>query len=107
MYVLQGLGLDVRIITRPSGKDPDELLASDGGREALQHAEIAPPVVERRVVRGVGRRGRMQGRAGAVAGVDQPLFFQNVKILLIDLGTARLPQHFPVKLQPEPGEIVQ
>ncbi|MCR5347477.1 MAG: DNA primase [Fretibacterium sp.] len=42
MYILQGLGLDVQVVTVPSGKDPDELLSSPGGslafEEALQNA---------------------------------------------------------------------
>ncbi|MBQ9526432.1 MAG: DNA primase [Fretibacterium sp.] len=31
MYILQGLGLDVQVITIPSGKDPDELLTAASG----------------------------------------------------------------------------
>lgn len=38
MYILQGLGLDVQVISLPSGKDPDELLASPGGREGFTEA---------------------------------------------------------------------
>ena len=46
MYVLQGLGLDVQVITLPSGKDPDELLSSPGGRELFEQAlEKARPLV--------------------------------------------------------------
>ncbi|MBQ9565347.1 MAG: DNA primase [Synergistaceae bacterium] len=38
MYILQGMGLDVRVISLPSGKDPDELLCSEGGRELFEGA---------------------------------------------------------------------
>ena len=44
MYILQGLGLDVQVITIPSGKDPDELLTSpvegepQSGSEAFEEA---------------------------------------------------------------------
>ena len=46
MYVLQGLGLDVRVIALPSGKDPDELLCSEGGRDAFEDAiKTARPLI--------------------------------------------------------------
>ena len=46
MYVLQGLGLDVQVITIPSGKDPDELLSSPRGGELFEEAlEKARPLV--------------------------------------------------------------
>ena len=59
MYVLQELGLDVQVVTIPSGKDPDELLSSPGGKAlfdqalqearplALQHLAAVQPLLER------------------------------------------------------------
>ncbi|MDR2529241.1 MAG: DNA primase [Synergistaceae bacterium] len=38
MYILQNLGLDVHVISLPSGKDPDELLRSEGGKELFDEA---------------------------------------------------------------------
>lgn len=38
LYVLQGMGLDVRAVVLPSGKDPDELLRAPGGKEAFEEA---------------------------------------------------------------------
>ena len=46
MYILQGLGLDVQVVTIPSGKDPDDLLSSPGGQELFEQAlEKARPLV--------------------------------------------------------------
>ena len=46
MYVLQELGLDVRVISLPSGKDPDELLLTEGGAELFQEAlDNARPLI--------------------------------------------------------------
>ncbi|MDR2522206.1 MAG: DNA primase [Synergistaceae bacterium] len=46
MYLLQNLGLDVHVISLPSGKDPDELLSSEGGKELFDEAiERARPLV--------------------------------------------------------------
>lgn len=38
MYLLQGMGLDVQVITLPSGKDPDELLLLPDGAALFQEA---------------------------------------------------------------------
>ena len=48
MYVLQGLGLDVQVITIPSGKDPDELLSSPDGKALFEQAlrEARPLVLQ-------------------------------------------------------------
>ena len=46
MYILQGLGLDVQVVTIPSGKDPDDLLSSSGGQKLFEQAlEKARPLV--------------------------------------------------------------
>lgn len=58
MYILQSCGLDVRVISLPKGKDPDDLLNSEGGAEmfgdaierarplVLQHLEAVRPLLE-------------------------------------------------------------
>lgn len=38
MYLLKDAGVEVRVATLPGGKDPDEVLSSDGGREAFEAA---------------------------------------------------------------------
>ena len=46
MYTLQDYGLDVYVIELPAGKDPDELLSSEGGKEFFDAAlESARPLV--------------------------------------------------------------
>ncbi len=46
MYTLQNFGLDVHVIELPSGKDPDELLNSEGGKERFEQAlDTARPLV--------------------------------------------------------------
>ncbi|RRD65255.1 DNA primase [Fretibacterium sp. OH1220_COT-178] len=46
MYTLQGLGLDVQVISIPTGKDPDDLLSSPDGRATFERAlEEARPLV--------------------------------------------------------------
>lgn len=50
MYVLQKAGLSVFVITLPLGKDPDEMLQSDGGGELFQKAlDSALPLVRHHV----------------------------------------------------------
>jgi DNA primase len=45
--IAEGIGLDLRVIRVPGGKDPDECLRSDGGREAFENAvKIAPALVD-------------------------------------------------------------
>ncbi len=47
MYILAHRGLDVRVVRLPSGKDPDELLSSEGGEVLFARAlEDALPLVE-------------------------------------------------------------
>ncbi|WP_208873333.1 DNA primase, partial [Fretibacterium fastidiosum] len=38
MYVLQELGLDVRVVSLPLGKDPDEFLLASGGPDRFEEA---------------------------------------------------------------------
>lgn len=38
MYMLRRAGVDVRVAALPGGRDPDELLSSDGGTEAFERA---------------------------------------------------------------------
>lgn len=46
MYILQETGLDVHVVVLPKGKDPDELLSSEGGTEIFQKAlESARPLL--------------------------------------------------------------
>ena len=66
MYTLQSCGLDVSVITLPSGKDPDDLLSSEGGEQifeaalqgarplVLQHLNAVRPLLENEETR---RRG--------------------------------------------------
>lgn len=46
MYTLQNSGLDVHVISLPAGKDPDELLNSEGGKDLFDKAiEEARPLI--------------------------------------------------------------
>lgn len=45
--IAEGVGLNLRVIRIPGGKDPDECLRSEGGQEAFQKAMAeAPPLVD-------------------------------------------------------------
>ncbi|MDR1731980.1 MAG: DNA primase [Synergistaceae bacterium] len=48
MYTLQNSGLDVYVISLPQGKDPDELLNSEGGKELFEKAvgEARPLILQ-------------------------------------------------------------
>ncbi|MDR3230996.1 MAG: DNA primase [Synergistaceae bacterium] len=48
MYTLQNFGLDVFVISLPVGKDPDELLNSEGGKELFETAlgEARPLILQ-------------------------------------------------------------
>lgn len=45
MYILQGMGLDVQVISLPSGKDPDELLSSQGKEVFEEAIKNARPLI--------------------------------------------------------------
>lgn len=45
--IAEGVGIELKVIRIPGGKDPDECLRSDGGKEAFARAmETAPPLID-------------------------------------------------------------
>ena len=94
MYVLQGLGLDVQVVTIPSGKDPDELLSSSGGKElfeqaieaarplVLQHLAAVQPLLERPET----RRGGVESLFGGLAQLQPSALAPHVPQLAGALG---------------------
>ena len=119
MYILQGLGLDVQVITIPSGKDPDDLLSSSGGKAlfeqaieaarplVLQHLAAVQPLLERPET----RRGGVESLFGGLAQLQPSALAPHVPQLAGALGF--YPHEFWRELEafrrgrgPEPRENV-
>lgn len=68
MYVLQELGLDVRVVSLPSGKDPDEFLLASGGPARFEEAIAnARPLILQHLA---AVRGALESPDGRRAGVE-------------------------------------
>lgn len=67
MYILQRSGLDVHVVTLPTGKDPDDLLLQPGGKEAFERAldEARPLLAHHIALRAEAFRDRRR-RRGAI-----------------------------------------
>lgn len=75
MYVLQRMGLDVRIVSLPIGKDPDDLLSTEKGGEdfrklldlalplPLYHVKLKEPELRDESLRTRARREILEGLA--------------------------------------------
>jgi DNA primase len=64
--ILRSAGLDVKVMSLPSGKDPDEFIRAKGRDAFLEQAESAAPFLEYRLTRILGGYD-MERKEGAVA----------------------------------------